>query len=356
MEILVCSNGSITPVIALIRCILSFHENRLSLLLLLTMRWTMKTLTFSNGDQMPMLGLGTWKSDNPTIKPVINQAINIGYRHLDCAAVYGNEVGIGEALADVFKARQVTREALWITSKLWNNAHKADDVLPVLKKTLHSLQLDYLDLYLIHWPVAVKPEVGFPQSDDDYLSLEQLPIIETWQAMEACVDAGLIKHIGVSNFSIPKLKDLVALGRIKPEMNQVELHPLLQQDDLKNYCDSENIKLTAYAPLGSADRPAFFLEKNSPAPLELSVIKQIASAHNATAAQVLLAWGIQRGTAVIPKSVKTHRLEENFAAKDLCLTDQEMAEIKSLDQHYRLLNGKIWEGPYTYEYLWDEKE
>ena len=316
----------------------------------------MKTFSFNNGDQMPMLGLGTWKTDNQAIRPVIKQAINIGYRHIDCAAVYGNEAGIGGALSEAIKANEVTREELWITSKLWNNAHKADDVLPALKKTLHNLQLDYLNLYLIHWPVAVKPEVGFPQSDDDYLSLEELPIIETWQAMEACVSAGLIKHIGVSNFSVPKLKDLITLCKIKPEVNQVELHPLLQQADLKNYCDTENIILTAYAPLGSADRPAFFLEDNSPTLLELPLIHQIATAHNATPAQVLLAWGIQRGTIVIPKTVNPDRMKENRAAIDLSLSDEEMAQIQSLDQHCRLLNGKIWGGPYSYEYLWDEKE
>lgn len=316
----------------------------------------MQTFSFNNGDQMPMLGLGTWKTDNQAIQPVIKQALSTGYRHIDCAAVYVNEAGIGEALSEAFTAKETTREALWMTSKLWNNAHKADDVLPALKKTLRNLQLNYLDLYLIHWPVAVKPGVGFPQSDDDYLSLEQLPIIETWEAMEACVDAGLIKHIGVANFSVTKLENLVEKSRIKPEVNQVELHPLLQQPDMKKYCDSVNINLTAYAPLGSGDRPVFFQEEGSPTPLEQPLIHDIAAAHNATAAQVLLAWGIQRGTTVIPKTVKAQRMKENLAAADLKLNDEDMQQIQALDQHCRLLNGKLWGGTYNYEYLWDEKE
>jgi len=146
---------------------------------------------------MPALGLGTWKSDPGEVYKAVREAIKMGYRHIDCAMIYQNEAEIGQAFSDAFKDGDVKREELWITSKLWNNAHIKDDVQPALENTLKDLQLDYLDLYLIHWPVALKPGVGFPSSEDDFLSLKEVPTAVTWSGMEECKKVGLAKHIGV---------------------------------------------------------------------------------------------------------------------------------------------------------------
>lgn len=315
----------------------------------------MKHIILTNGDRMPILGLGTWKADEETVYNAVTDAVRAGYRHIDCAAIYGNEASIGRALADLIGEGVVSREELWITSKLWNNAHKAQDVRPALQQTLSDLQLEWLDLYLIHWPVVFRPGVTFPESDDGYLSLDEVPIIETWHALEACVDEGLTRKIGVSNFSVRKLQSLLDQCRVRPAANQVEMHPVLQQPALKAFCDEHGIAVTAYSPLGSTDRPARMRADDEPDLMALEPIREIASAHNATPAQILLAWAVNRGTATIPKSANPGRLRENLAAADIELSDKEMERIRALDQHRRLLTGEFWKGPYNLRNLWDEQ-
>ena len=316
----------------------------------------MKTLDFSNGDRMPIVGLGTWKSAPGDAYGAVREAIRIGYRHIDCAMVYGNEAEIGNALRDAIGEGQVTREDLWITSKLWSNCHGRDNVEAALRKSLLDLGLSYLDLYEIHWPVALKPSAIFPGSGADFLPPAEAPIQATWEAMEAAVDAGLTRHIGVSNFSVKKLRDLIAICRIKPEVDQVELHPMLQQPALVAFCASEGIHMTAWAPLGSGDRPDFVKAADAPVLLDNPVIHAIAKRHDCTPAQILIAWHVNRGISTIPKSVTPSRLRENLAAADIVLAPADMEQIAALDQHYRLIDGAFWtmEGsPWTQQTLWD---
>lgn len=317
----------------------------------------MKTLKFANNDQMPALGLGTWKSDKGEVYNAVREAIKIGYRHIDCAHVYGNEAEIGQALTDAIDAGDVTRPELWITSKLWNNSHREEQVLPALKQTLKDLHLDYLDLYLVHWPVVIKDDVLFPSKGDEMIALSVTPIAETWKGMESCHDLGLAKHIGVSNFSVAKLKSLLEVAKVKPEMNQVELHPVLQQQNLFNYCKEEGIFLTGYSPLGSPDRAPQLKVDDEPNLLNDPTIQAVADKHKVSTAQVLIQWAIARGTSVIPKSVNPVRLKQNFDATELNLSQQDMDDIAAMDRHYRYVKGQFWavEGsPYTVENLWDE--
>lgn len=318
----------------------------------------MKQLIYANGDMMPALGLGTWKSKPGEVYAAVREAIRIGYRHIDCAAIYLNEAEIGKALNDEFASGSVKREELWITSKLWNNAHRREQVIPALKKTLADLQLEYLDLYLVHWPIAFKEDVLAPRKGSDYITLDEIPLIETWQGMEDALSNGFAKHIGVSNFSVKKLKALIAQAKYKPEINQVELHPLLQQNDLFGFCKSENIFLTAYSPLGSQDRHPSLKRIDEPSLFNNSVIVSIAEKHNCTPAQVLIKWAVQRGTAVIPKSINPARLKENFDSQFITLTSDDMSSIAALDKHYRFLNGDNWAAngsPYTVAGIWDEE-
>ena len=317
----------------------------------------MRSVAFANGDRLPLLGLGTWKSDPGLVGSAVREAIRQGYRHIDCASIYGNEPEVGAAICGAIADGEVTREELWITSKLWCNSHGRENVEPALRKTLADLGLAWLDLYLIHWPVAIDPAVGFPSSASEVLPPSAERLRATWAGMEAVLEAGLTRHIGVSNYSIRKLQDLLAHGRLRPEVNQVELHPLLQQPELVAFCNAHGIHLTAYSPLGSGDRPAQLKAADEPVLLENPVIAAIAAEHGCTAAQVLLAWHLSRGIATIPKSVRAERLRENLAAAAIELSPADQERIAALDQGLRLVDGSFWlmEGsPWTLQSLWDE--
>jgi alcohol dehydrogenase (NADP+) len=315
------------------------------------------THVFSNGDRMPLVGLGTWKSDPGEVYAAVREAIRLGYRHIDCALLYGNEAEVGHAIRDAIRNGEVARNDLWITGKLWCNAHGRNSVEPALKKSLTDLGLEYLDLYLIHWPIPLKPSAVLPGSPDDFMALADAPLHETWAGMEAAVDAGLVRHIGVSNFSAKKLRELIPRCRIKIEVNQVERHPLLQQEALLAYCASQGIHLTAYAPLGSSDRPAFVKAADAPVLLDTPVIRSIAQARGCTPAQVLIAWQVQRGISTVPKSVTPSRLAENLAAAALELNADELERIAALDRGYRMIAGDFWAvagTPWTLQTIWDE--
>lgn len=308
---------------------------------------------------MPIIGLGTWKSDPGDVYDAVLEAIRCGYRHIDCAAIYENEPEVGEALKKAFSDGMVKREELWVTSKLWNSRHREEQVIPALEQTLKDLQLDYVNLYLMHWPVALKEEVGigFPDGPDKFLNLEEVPLAETWIGMEKTQQKGMAKHIGVSNFSVKKLEDLIQHSTSRPEMNQVEMHPYLQQNELIAFCKEEGILITAYSPLGSGDRPARSKAADAPVLMEDKTIHTIAQKHDCSVAQVLIAWAVRRDTAVIPKSVNPERIRQNIDAAKVRLDEDDMKIISGLDKQYRFINGAIWrmEGsPYSRENLWDE--
>lgn len=316
----------------------------------------MNKLTFRNGDKIDAIGLGTWKSEPGEVGQAVREAIKIGYRHIDCAWIYQNEAEIGEAFQEAFTAGDIKREDLFVTSKLWNSFHAAEDVETAVRESLTALKLDYLDLYLIHWPIAHKPGVVFSEDASGFAPIEDYPIADTWKAMEALVEKGLVKHIGVSNFNVPKIQKLMETAQIVPEMNQVESHPLLSQSELLQFCHDNQILYTAYSPLGSRDRAPGMKGDAEPDMFENETLKSIAATHNVHPAQVLIKWAEGRGTCVIPKSVNPARLKKNLASANIPLSETEMEEINKLDKGYRFLDGKFWEregGFYTAEGIWN---
>lgn len=315
----------------------------------------MKSYTLNSGQAMPPLGLGTWKSDPGAVGTAVTAAIETGYRHIDCAPIYANEAEIGEALDAALRRGIAKREELWITSKLWNSCHGRGNVIPALKQTLADLRLDYLDLYLVHWPVPIRAGVGLPEKAEDFLSLKDQPLADTWAGMEDAVDAGLARSIGVSNFSAARMAGIADGARIPPSVNQVELHPYLAQNKLLAAARDLDVRLTAYSPLGSLDRPERLKKADEPVLLEDPVVKDISATHGATPGQVLIAWALARDTAVIPKTSRPERLTENLAAADLSLTAEDLERLGSLDRNYRFVDGSFWcipGSPHTLDNLW----
>ena len=291
----------------------------------------MKYVTLNTDYKMPVIGLGTWKSAEEKIYQAVRWAIKAGYQHVDCAAVYGNEETVGQALHDAVAEGDIERKNLFVTSKLWNTAHKPADVRPALEQSLKDLQTDYLDLYLIHWPIAEDPLSG---------EALDIPQEETWAEMETAQKDGLVRSIGVSNFTQTKLKDLMDKAEIMPAVNQVEIHPYLAQNDLVEFCRENQIVVTAYAPLGSGDRPDTMKEAGEPSLLADQVVADIAKKNSATPAQVLIAWGLTRGLVEIPKSVQFDRVEENLGALNVTLDDDDMKRLNAIDETFRFVTGK----------------
>lgn len=301
-------------------------------------------ITLNTGFKMPVLGLGVWRMDRKDIKHLITEAIKIGYRHLDCAADYKNELEVGEALKEAFDQDLVKREDLFITTKLWNSDH--GHVIEACKNSLKKLQLDYLDLYLIHFPMASKHSgVGTTRSildDEGVLEIDTTISLEsTWHDMEKLVDMGLVRSIGISNYDVYLTRDILSYSNIKPAVNQIETHPYFQRESLIKFCQKHGIAITAHTPLGGA--LANTERFGSISCLDDPVLKKLSDKHKKSPAQIVLRWGIQRNTILIPKSSKVKRLEENINIFDFELSKEDMELIRSMDRKYRTNTpAKAW--------------
>lgn len=312
------------------------------------------------GATMPAVGLGTFGSDRfsgQDIAAAVKGAISVGYRHIDCAAVYGNEHLIGESLHEVMQAG-IKREELWITSKLWNDMHGDGDILLSCAKTLKDLKLEYLDLYLVHWPFPNfhAPGVSVDSRDPHARPYIHEEYMRVWRQMERLVEMGLVKHIGTSNMTMAKMKLLLKDAKIKPACNEMELHPHFQQPEFFEFVTDNGIIPIGFCPIGSPTRPDRDKTATDTVDIQDPVILKIAKRLETHPAVVCIKWAVQRGQVPIPFSIHPHEYLSNLMCSIIDpLTEEEMKEIAGIDKNCRLIKGQVflWEGAKNWKDLWD---
>jgi alcohol dehydrogenase (NADP+) len=319
---------------------------------------TVPQRTLYTGAKIPGIGMGTFGSDRVTadqIAGAVKGAAEVGFRLFDCAAVYGNEYLVGQAFKEIMQTG-IKREDLFITSKVWNNMH--DKVIESCEKTLKDLQLEYLDLFLVHWPF---PNYHAPGCSGDSRSPDAKPYIhenymKTWRQMELLVDRGLVRHIGTSNMTIPKMKLVLRDARIKPAVNEMEMHPCFQQPEFFKFTIENNIVPIAFCPIGSPARPERDKTPDDIVDIQDPVIVKIAQKHNVHPAVICIKWAVQRGQIPIPFSIHRDKYASNLkAAVTDSLSEAEMKEIEGSDKNCRLIKGQVflWKNNQCWEDLWD---
>lgn len=306
---------------------------------------TLETISVRDGGQFPSIGLGTWKIPDEVLPTLIPEAVGLGYRHFDCACDYGNEVAVGEGIRNALGGGGVSRDDLWITSKLWNTFHHPDHVRAACERSLSDLGLDELDLYLVHFPVTLAyvpfeeryPPGWFfdPDAENPSMKHVDVPYADTWGAMEGLVEAGLVKRIGVCNLGTAMLRDIRSYARIQPAVNQVEMHPYLTQQNLLRFCWEQEITVTAFSPFGASSYVPLNMAGANESLFDDETMKEIASTHGKSIGQVALRWAIQRGTVAIPKSQSTGHLKDNIEIYDFELSEEEMARVDGLNRNRR---------------------
>ncbi|MBN2860803.1 MAG: aldo/keto reductase [Sphaerochaetaceae bacterium] len=317
----------------------------------------------SSGAQIPSIGLGTFGSDHISPEQIaqsVRFAISAGYRHIDCASVYGNEAEIGKVFEEVFSSGEISREDVWITGKLWNDAHAPEHARKSFQKTLNDLRLDYLDLYLIHWPFRNHhpPHASVDSRSPNATPYRHDQFMETWRVLEEFSDSGHARHIGTSNMSIAKLELLLRDARIRPSVNEMELHPHFQQRKLFDFCKANEMAVIGYSPLGSPNRPDRDKTDLDTVDMDDPVIRRIAETHNVHPAAICLKWAVANQHVPIPLSTKEKNILSNLeAVMNDPLTAEEKKEIDQIDRNCRLIKGQVflWEGADDYHDLWDEQ-